>query len=369
MKNEQALACAGRHGNREGPGIGHCDPTAEEPTRAYSRYPGNPRDIVSAVRKATEAQGARRRRRASVCMEVLVFLSPEFFKPMADGPRFDPVKVDQFYEYVRSFAEREFGVAAAAIRLDLDETSPHASIFVVPVSKRRTKLGKVKLEVSVRDRFGRRWQLSALQTSFADHMKPLGAVRGKPKAETGRFNVYFRDYHTETAVRCKQADAKHEALIQEEARLADERARHETFAKMEREALAKKMSQISDERAKHENLVKAQREELARESRAFRLALHLIARRQLYVRPTDRGPELRLNRKSVSDEDWKLLADAIKSSPELEKTLREMCLTASAAGMAGGGDSPPKPSTAPRKTPLPPEPSDTPSSSPSGPGF
>ena len=392
VKSEHALACAEHHGKRVGPGVGHCDPSAPEPTRAYSRYAKNPLDLVSAVREATKAQGACRRRRASVCMEVHLFLSPEFFKPTMDGPRFDPAKVAQFDRYVRSFAELEFPEAVAAIRLDLDETTPHAALFVVPVSERRTKLGRIKREVSVRDRFGRRWQLSALQTSFANHMKPLGAVRGIPKSETGHDNVYFRDYHIATHDLRNRVDAEREIVAQKDAGLADERAKHEAEAKAEREALtreetrlaserakheismnaaldalARKEVQLADERAKYERSAKVKRESLERERAAFHLAMKLIGRKLLFLGASARGPELRVMN-SITAAEKNLLAAAVSESPVLKTVLLELCKTASAADLSGGGGGPPKPVAASRKAQVANESPEAPPISP-GPGI
>ena len=83
---------------------------------------------------------------------------------------------------VMAIAEKE-NWRIASIRLDLDEKTPHLSVFVVPTYTKKTKHTR-KLCVSVRHHFDKLRQLIGLQDWIGEVCAPIGLVRGQRSSET-----------------------------------------------------------------------------------------------------------------------------------------------------------------------------------------
>lgn len=176
-----ALVRDGSHGLR----AHNCDnPSRYDPARRSenqfgSAYHDDPTDVAACVKASAAARGAKFRKSASLAQEMIFIVSPGFF-----GKPADPQKVQLFRDRTLSSVERRWPGATACWRLDLDETTPHLNVWLVPVKEKVLKSGSVSRHVSVKDDFsGHRRQLSELQDWYAEQMADLGISRGQRNSE------------------------------------------------------------------------------------------------------------------------------------------------------------------------------------------
>ncbi|MCQ0989738.1 plasmid recombination protein [Jiella marina] len=118
-------------------------------------------------------------------------------------------------------SERQ-GWKIACWRLDLDEMTPHLSVFIVPFYEKRTK-HTTKTCVSTRHHFGKRHQLSALQDWIGEVCAPLGLRRGIPSEITAARHlkpvVYRRHEREKSELTSRKATLNAErAAFEEEMR-------------------------------------------------------------------------------------------------------------------------------------------------------
>ncbi|MDE0880059.1 MAG: hypothetical protein OSB00_15565 [Sphingomonas bacterium] len=126
---------------------------------------------------------------------------------------FDPHKVMAFAGLVLEACVLDKRWRVACWRLDLDERTPHLSVFVVPLRQSLSKTGESKTWVSVRTHLGKRHQLSALQDWAGEVCAPIGLVRGRPWSETGARHVSPSRYRFR-ALKAAEADlAQREAAL------------------------------------------------------------------------------------------------------------------------------------------------------------
>ena len=157
---------------------------------------------------------------------------------------------------MRSSPRPEFHLASQ--RLDLDETTPHLNVYIVPTYEKVTKHTRT-LCVSIRQHFDKKRQLSALQDWIGAACVDLGLVRGRPRSETHARHVDPVTYRA-WQVKLAEADADM-ALARGEAAKA-EALRHEaellsTELKVERENLAADRRAVEATRASIEVARKA----------------------------------------------------------------------------------------------------------------
>lgn len=187
-----------KHGKREGYEYDHCDPARRHLNQFGTDLAGaDGREVAACMQQQIEQAGAKQRKGAAVGAHLLAIASPEYFRPgdpSAVGT-FDTKRVEEFRDATLSAIRKRYG-PIAAWRLDLDEATPHLDVFLVPMSKRETKTGKSKVEVSYRDAFGgTRHKLEELQTWFAGELQHLGLKRGEPRSATNAKHVSPRDLH------------------------------------------------------------------------------------------------------------------------------------------------------------------------------
>lgn len=126
---------------------------------------------------------------------------------------FDPLKVMALAGLVLEACVLDKRWRVACWRLDLDEKTPHLSVFVVPLRQSLSKTGESKTWVSVRTHLGKRHQLSALQDWAGEVCAPIGLVRGRPWSETGARHVSPSRYRFR-ALKAAEADlAQREAAL------------------------------------------------------------------------------------------------------------------------------------------------------------
>ncbi|MEC8195745.1 MAG: plasmid recombination protein [Pseudomonadota bacterium] len=135
------------------------------------------RDLLERVMKA---QKAKRPKNGTFGTEMLFTASREFFLD-AEG-RVDQGKASAWAEACIEMAQEKYPGLCAAARLDMDETTPHLSIFVMPVyektyggEKRQSKRKRAPRRAVSHNRvFGGRGDLSNLQDWAADGLQARG---------------------------------------------------------------------------------------------------------------------------------------------------------------------------------------------------
>lgn len=131
------------------------------------------------------------------CVEYLITASPEAFRGLY-GPLLEDDYFSESLEWIRRKHSAENVVSSVVHR---DETTPHMSVYVVPVVQREAHTRKrsvsikgggrevrefavsARSELSAKHFFGDRVKLSQLQTDFAEQVgKSFGLDRGKHRA-------------------------------------------------------------------------------------------------------------------------------------------------------------------------------------------
>lgn len=118
-----------------------------------------------AMGKMRELLPEKRRKDAVLAVEYLCTASPEWWKQAS------PQEQAQFFRTSEQWLVSKYGrenIIAASIHRD--ETSPHLSAFVVPITKDK--------RLSAKEFIGDRHKMSEDQTSFASAMRSLGLERG-----------------------------------------------------------------------------------------------------------------------------------------------------------------------------------------------
>lgn len=242
-----------RHGKREGDPAeyAHCDPARRHLIQYGTDIDGmDPREVRACMRRQIELAGAKARKGAAVGAHILAIASPEFFRPgdpAAVGAE-DPARVAAFRDATLEAIRKRYG-PIAAWRVDLDETTPVVDVFLVPMSRRKTKTGKEKTEVSYRDAFGGdKHQLERLQTWFASEVAHLGLKRGRPKAETGRTHEPAHELNRKLIQDQKLAERARAAA---ESKLREAAARQAAVERREREIAEREANALAfDERVR-----------------------------------------------------------------------------------------------------------------------
>jgi hypothetical protein len=122
---------------------------------------------AAAVREAIKARlPAKRRKDAVLAIEYLVTASPEWFRTASTKEQ------NAYFAAAVRWLEARHGKAnIVCVNVQLDETSPHLVVYVVPL----TKDGRL----SAKDFLGGRKILTQMQTEFAELVgKPVGLQRG-----------------------------------------------------------------------------------------------------------------------------------------------------------------------------------------------
>lgn len=186
-----------------------------------------PADITECLRKRAHQLGARWHKTAIVGTEIMFIASPGFFFT-ADG-KCDHARAHRWAEACLAAWEDLFPGQSVAARLDLDETTPHLSVFFLPLHERgyRSATRTLKepkatqLKVSHNKTFGEAKGpeiLSMLQSWIADAMQTAGfdLHRGLRVDETGTTNKTPAAGRRAVAA-ARQLAAEIEELAQEEA--------------------------------------------------------------------------------------------------------------------------------------------------------
>lgn len=169
----------------------HCYRERETPNAVPERTPQNQHGRAKSTDEAMgllrELLPAKRRKDAVLAVEYVITASPEWWKKAS---KFEQV---EFFNQGHKWLADKYGdknIFVATIHRD--ETSPHLSAFVVPL----TSDGRL----SAKEFIGNRAQMSADQTSFAKAVKHLGLERGieGSKATHTTISEYYRRVHGQT---------------------------------------------------------------------------------------------------------------------------------------------------------------------------
>lgn len=155
-----------------------------------------PADIAQCLKARAGQLGARWHKSAIVATEVMFIASPEFFENDDGEP--DRQQALRWSEACLQAWQGLFPGQSVAARLDLDETTPHLSVFFLPLHERRYRTSArvlkepkaTQLKVSHNKTFGDTKGpevLAMLQTWIADEMRLAGfeLERGLRVDETG----------------------------------------------------------------------------------------------------------------------------------------------------------------------------------------
>ncbi len=214
IKKRADLRNATLHGMRQDGGT-HYDPERTLFNRHWmAGRVERPIDWEDALASVLERRNVTVRKNGALAAELFLGASPEYFEADDGSADLDPEKLDRWVDANQVAIYGRWGDAVAGMRLDLDESSPHLSVLLVPIYQKATRDGPVPT-VSYRREFGGetkvelKQKLSALQDWYAEQMRPLGLSRGISKAVTGAVGKTHQEYRR---IRQREDAARRDAL-------------------------------------------------------------------------------------------------------------------------------------------------------------
>ncbi len=139
----------------------------------------NQRLVGSALANETLEQLVRQRigtqrirKDAVLCVELLLSVSPEYFRPTEPSRAgyWEVDKLERFQWTVQQWLSATYGDRIIRAELHLDEATPHIHAYLVPLDERG--------RLNCKGLFGSREQLRQFQDSYAQALEPLGVERG-----------------------------------------------------------------------------------------------------------------------------------------------------------------------------------------------
>jgi len=145
---------------------------------------------VDAFMKRCGLDPAQTRKDAVVANDVLLTVSPEWFRPVnntSDAGTWDEDRLTSFKAEAEQMLRKTFGSRCIAAVLHLDESTPHIQAVVVPVLK--TEKG---MKLSAKEMFGPK-QLTRLQQDWEDRMAAhgVGPRQKRSKAKHTTLREYY----------------------------------------------------------------------------------------------------------------------------------------------------------------------------------
>lgn len=159
-----SVGAAGMHSGRQRE-TPNADPERQHENRTLV---GDDRPLREVVSERIEQHGGKPRSDSVECVEMVLSASPEFFTEGRD--HINPERVRAFCEKTVEFLEERYGENCVKALLHMDEKTPHAHAFVVPIDERG--------RLNCKRFFGTRAKLREFQSAFAAKMEPLGLERG-----------------------------------------------------------------------------------------------------------------------------------------------------------------------------------------------
>lgn len=219
ISNMGALAGSLKHCYRER------DTPNADPERTGQNLHIGAKSTDEAMGKVRDLLPDKRRKDAVVAVEYMMGASPEWWKTAS------PADQSQFFKKSLEWLSEKYGkqnIVAASIHRD--ETSPHLSAFVVPL----TKDGRL----SAKEYVGNRQKLTQDQTNFAAKVADLGLERGteRSKAHHTTIKEYYARTHAPTE-KTPTIDLPEKKLL-ESAKSYGKRAAEATLQQVAPELLA-----------------------------------------------------------------------------------------------------------------------------------
>jgi hypothetical protein len=161
----------------------NADPARTGDNRWLVGGPGELAQRVESIMRKAGLDEARLRRDATVANDVLLTVSPEWFRPEHPeaGGTWDKARLATFRREAIAWLKEQFGPRLAGAVLHLDEATPHIQAVVVPVISEGNRR-----RLSGRDYFGPE-RLRALQDAWETRLAPHGVearVRGSRARHT-----------------------------------------------------------------------------------------------------------------------------------------------------------------------------------------
>jgi len=158
----------------------HCYRDRETPNADMERTPDNHHRAAhstdEAMGKLRELLPEKRRKDAVLAVEYVFTASPEWWKTARSDSQED------FFNQAHKWLAEKYGAdRIITATVHKDETSPHLSAFVVPL----TEDGRL----SAKDFIGNRAKMTADQTSFAKAVEHLGLVRGIERSKATHTSI------------------------------------------------------------------------------------------------------------------------------------------------------------------------------------
>lgn len=211
------------HGRREDGGT-HFDPDRTLLNRHWyaGEWVKEPVDWSAAIRRAIADQELHVRGNGAIAAELFLGASAAFFY-REDGSIDDEV-LDEWIAANIAWLLVTFPRMVLALRVDLDESTPHMCVLLLPIYEKTTR-HMTKRAVSHRQVFGgdnkakTSERMIALRDSYAAALAPLGLSRGISKTITHREHLS----HPEYAARKAREDAERKRAVAV-AREAEHRA-------------------------------------------------------------------------------------------------------------------------------------------------
>jgi hypothetical protein len=152
----------------------HCFRERETPNADAQKTPDNEHGEAArtseAMGKLREMLPEKRRKDAVLMVEYLMTASPEWWKTASADQQ------AEFFRESRAWLDAKFGAQNVVVAtVHRDETSPHLSAFVVPL----TRDGRL----SAREFIGNKAQMSLDQTTYAQRVQHLGLERGLERSK------------------------------------------------------------------------------------------------------------------------------------------------------------------------------------------
>lgn len=154
-------------------------------------------DLVNQYDEMVNETGAKASKLSDhIGTEMILLASPEYFLD-SDGNR-DNEKIDAYVNRSMEYAQHYYGGKIFGARLDLDETTPHLSIFICPhYEKTYKKRGSDEILRSGKIGLSHNKVIpkyEVLQTQYALFMNKLGLARGLTKEEHKAQNKAAKAY-------------------------------------------------------------------------------------------------------------------------------------------------------------------------------
>ena len=157
-----------------GASLAHCfrtRPTANaDAARTHENVHHGAESSEQAMTRLRELLPAKRRKDAVLAVEYVLTASPEWWQAST------PEQRTGFFERARGWVTDKYGADRIVVATEHhDETSPHLSVFVVPLT--------IDGRLSAREFIGGKAQMSADQDAFAEAVAGLGLERGIKRSQ------------------------------------------------------------------------------------------------------------------------------------------------------------------------------------------